>query len=100
MKRFLFCVLLLASCTSQTQFEKDAIARAKQDPATAESYFLQRIEEEQPPIEQQAVYLYAMGVASERMGDDIEALNNYLSAEALGYAKATQALQRIRKKIP
>ncbi len=101
MKPFLIIItgLLMIGCTPETAFERSVVQRANQDPATAPEYFMQQIESG-ASTEEQAVYLYGIGLANENLGNVEEAVNDYLGAEILGYAPATEALQRARKKIP
>ncbi|MCB9990666.1 MAG: hypothetical protein H6867_04725 [Rhodospirillales bacterium] len=75
--------------------EQKVIERAESEPDTSYEYFMEKIEAG-ASIEEQAVYLYGMGIAREKQGNIGEAINDYLSAEALGYSKATEALERLR----
>lgn len=77
--------------------EKAVIERAESDPETAEDYFISRIEAG-ATYEEQAVYVYGMGVAWEKRGNLVEAIHNYVAAEALGNEAATRALQRLQGK--
>lgn len=86
MRVTIVCLLLLASCSNHSDFEKSVFNRALSDPAKAEAYFLEKIENG-ASVEEQAIYLYGMGLANEQLGNDLEAINDYLSAEALGFRK-------------
>ncbi len=101
MKTFLIIItgLLMIGCSPEAAFERSVAQRANQDPATAPEYFMQQIESG-ASVNEQAVYMYGIGLANEKLGNNEEAVNDYLGAEILGYAPATQALQRVRKKIP
>ncbi len=93
------CVLLilLSACapTPIEELEKLVVKRAQEKPETAENYFIEQIESG-ATYEEQAVYVYGMGVASETQGNIAEAINNYIAAEALGSAAASRALQRLQ----
>lgn len=101
MNKFLMILLLaiiptVVACGDEaSNFEKSVRIRAENEPSTAYDYFLEKIENG-ASIEQQAIYLYGMGIAHEKLGDVDEAVNDYMGAEILGYAPATKALQRIR----
>lgn len=102
MKRFLLIFLSAALFTvtacaeGTTKFEKSVIERAESEPKTAYNYFLGKIESG-ATVEEQAVYLYGMGIAHEKQGNIAEAINDYLSSDALGFEKATEALKRLKK---
>lgn len=97
-KTFLFMALCSVSSYAwdMTDFEKSVKLRAENEPGTAYDYFLEKIEGG-ATVEEQAVYLYGMGIAHEKQGNIEEAVNDYLSAEALGYYKATKELKRLRQ---
>ena len=50
-----------------------------------------------PGSEEQAVYLYGMGLAYERQGDMIEVVDNYRGAELFGHRAAREALVRLNR---
>ncbi len=78
--------------------EKDVIARAEAAPESAPDYFMAQISRRPAPgSEEQAVYLYGMGLAYERQGDMVEAVDLYRGAEYLGNATARAALVRLDK---
>lgn len=78
--------------------EKQVIARANSDPETAPDYFMSQIEAmTAPPSEVQAVYLYGMGLAYERQGDMVEAVEYYRGAELFGHRAAREALIRLKR---
>ncbi len=87
MRVAIVCILLLVGCSNYSDFEKTVFDRALSDPIAAEAYFLEKIEND-ATVDEQAIYLYGMGLAHEKLGNDMEARNNYLSAEALGYEEA------------
>lgn len=96
-KIFIFTILWtsLSYAEDITSFEKSVKLRAESEPDTAYDYFLEKIEDG-ATTEEQAVYLYGMGIAHEKQGNIREAINDYLSAEALGYEKATKALNSLK----
>ncbi len=76
--------------------EKTVIARAESDPENAPEYFMAQIERRPAPdSEEQAVYLYGLGVAYERQGDMVEAVDYYRGAELFGHQGAAAALARL-----
>ncbi len=76
--------------------EKKVIARAESDPETASDYFMSMIEKRPAPdSETQAVYLYGMGLAHERMGDMVNAVDYYRGAELFGHKGAAASLIRL-----
>lgn len=78
--------------------EKTVIARAESDPETAPDYFMSMIEQRPAPgSEEQAVYLYGMGLAYERLGDMVEAVDYYRGAELFGNIAAQEALLRLNR---
>ena len=98
-------IFLLAFITATTacggesaNLEQSVQERTESKPETAPDYFLEQIEAG-ATVEEQAIYLYGIGLAHEKLGNIEEAVNDYLGAEILGYAPATQALQRVRDKI-
>lgn len=97
----LFLAIVLLPVTARAgdleALEKAVIERAESDPETAEDYFISRIEAG-ATYEEQAVYVYGIGVAWEKRGNLVEAIHNYIAAEALGSAAAARALQRLRGK--
>lgn len=97
MARLFLTLLLLAGCTSYSAFERKVIERAYSEPATAPEYFMHQIENG-ATVYEQAVYMYGTGLAHEKLGNKAEAFDDYLSAEALGYNKAAEALERLKTK--
>ena len=78
--------------------EKQVVARAASDPETAPDYFMSQIEAmSSPDTEVQAVYLYGMGLAHERMGDMVNAVDYYRGAELFGHQGAADALVRLHR---
>ena len=78
--------------------EKDVIARAESAPESAPDYFMSQIElQPAPATEVQAIYLYGMGIAYERMGDMVEAVDYYRGAELFGHKGAAGALGRLNR---
>ena len=78
--------------------EKDVIARAESAPESAPDYFMSQIElRPAPATEVQAIYLYGMGIAYERMGDMVEAVDYYRGAELFGHKGAAGALVRLSR---
>jgi hypothetical protein len=78
--------------------EKDVVARAEATPESAPDYFMSQIElRPAPAIEVQAVYLYGMGLAYERQGDMVEAVDYYRGAELFGHKGAAAALARLNR---
>ena len=76
--------------------EKTIIERAERDPETAPEYLMSMIERRPAPgSEEQAVYLYGMGLAYERQGDMVEAVEYYRGAELFGHRAAREALVRL-----
>lgn len=98
--RLLFVLVWLAVFPAFAEeiesLEQAVIERAESEPDTAYDYFLEKIEGG-ATVEEQAVYLYGMGIIHEKQGNIEEAINDYLSAEVLGYTKATEALERLKK---
>lgn len=94
----MICVLAAnASCGYEaSQLEQAVEIRAKQNPKTAPEYFLQQIESG-ANSEEQAVYLYGMGLAHEKQKNTKEAINDYLSASILGNERAKCALMELQK---
>lgn len=78
--------------------EKEVTAFAEEHPDQAYEKFMTGIESG-ASTEEQAIYLYGIGLANERRGNLEDAVNDYLGAEILGYAPATEALQRVQDKI-
>lgn len=102
MKKFAYLMILtlaLAGCgdngagSSLSGLEKTVTKQALEDPETAISTFMEKIETAN--VEEQGVYMYGVAVAREKMGDESEAINDYLSAEALGNVSARVALDRL-----
>ena len=92
------CLSLIAlpSCAKEPEtLERKVIERVEENPETAPEYFLEQIEAG-ANVEAQAVYLYGMGLAAEKQGDTVEAINNYIGAETLGNESAAKALKRLR----
>lgn len=100
MIRFFLILFLIATpaiAADLQSLEKAVIERAEKDPATAEEYFIRQIEKRPAPSsEEQAVYVLGMGVAAERQGKVVDALDFYLGAEALGNKMASTAAQRLQ----
>lgn len=101
-KNCLFLTLILSGLPSQVlaadlvALEKTVIARAEKDPMTAPDYFMAQIERRPAPdSEEQAVYLYGLGMAYERLGDMAEAVDYYRGAELFGHKRAAAALARL-----
>lgn len=90
-------ILTVCSPTPHKKLEKSVIERAESEPETATEYFEAQIKAG-TPVEDQALYAYGMGIAQERLGNRIEAINNYLAAEGLGNESAAKALDRLRVK--
>ncbi len=78
---------------SLSGLEKTVTKQALEDPESSISTFMEKIET--ASVEEQGVYMYGVAVAREKMGDKSEAINDYLSAEALGNESAKEALQRL-----
>ena len=99
----LFSLFLISACTDNSgnypvsELEKSVVQRAHDRPETAYDYFMGKIEEG-APIEDQAVYMYGIAVAREKLGDIKEAINDYLVAEGLGNKSAAEALDRLKVK--
>ena len=102
MKKFAYLFILslvLSACgdngggKSLSGLEKTVTKQALEDPETAISTFMEKIEK--ASYEEQGVYMYGMAVAREKMGDESEAINDYLSAEASGNVSARAALDRL-----
>lgn len=78
--------------------EKTVTERAASDPETAPDYFMSQIERRPAPdSKEQAVYLYGMGLAYERLGDIVEAVDYYRGAELFGHQGAADALARLNR---
>lgn len=100
MLRFLFLILLAfpAYAEDLTALEKTVVERSESDPETAPDYFMAQIERcPAPGSEEQAVYLYGMGLAYERLGDMVEAVDLYRGAELFGNSSARAALVRLNR---
>ncbi len=80
-----------------SSLERSVIERSNNNPDTAYEYFLEKIEVRANP-EEQAVYLYGMGLINETKGNVSGAINDYMAAEILGNERAKHALIRLRKK--
>jgi hypothetical protein len=79
--------------------EKTVIERAESAPESAPDYFMAQISRRPAPgSEEQAVYLYGMGLAYERLGDMMEAVEYYRGAELFGNVSARKALARLNRK--
>ncbi len=100
MNRILFLLLLIAVpafAGDLQSLEKTVVQRAERDPATAEEYFIRQIEKRPAPSsEEQAVYVFGMGIAAERQGRLADALDFYIGAAALGSTAAGTAAQRLQ----
>lgn len=93
---FLF-ITVPAIAADLVSLEKSVIERAEKDPATAEEYFIRQIEKRPAPSsEEQAVYVLGMGIAAERQGKVVDALDYYMGAEVLGSKTARAAAQRLQ----
>ena len=102
MKKFAYLMILSLALTgcgdigggnSLSGLEKAVTKQALKDPETAINTFMEKIET--ASYEEQGVYMYGVAVAREKMGDESEAINDYLSAEALGNISARAALDRL-----
>ncbi len=103
MKKFVYLMILslaLSACDNKdgdrsiSELEKKVVQQALDDPQTSISFFMQKIESG-ANAKEQGVYIYGVAVAREKMGDKAEAINDYLSADALGNESARQALNRL-----
>ncbi len=96
-------LISLVACSDQSKeyplsnLEKETVQRALNEPETAYDYFMRKIEDNATPDEQ-AVYMYGIAVAREKLGDTKEAINDYLVAEGLGNKSAAEALNRLHVK--
>lgn len=79
-----------------SNLEARVVKRAQSDPDTAYEYFLEQIEAGATP-EEQAVYLYGMGLVNEAKGKVDEAVNDYMASEILGNESASRVLIKLRK---
>ena len=99
----LFSLFLISSCTDNSgnypvsELEKSVVQRAYDKPETAYDYFMGKIEGG-ATADEQAVYMYGIAVAREKLGDTKEAINDYLVAEGLGNKSAAKALDRLHVK--
>ena len=94
----LLLIVAFIAIDKVSPLEKSVIQRAKTDPETAPEYFMGLIESHPvPSVEDQAVYMFGIGMAHEEQGNLQEALNDYLSAEALGNNSASRAAKRLQK---
>lgn len=102
MKIFSYLIILsliLSACgdndggNSLSRLEKTVTQQALKDPETSINNFMKKIET--ASVEEQGVYMYGVAVAREKMGEKSEAINDYLSAEALGNVSARAALDRL-----
>jgi hypothetical protein len=102
MHRVFALLFLLAFVTSPlfasdiSSLENAVMKHATTNPDTAYEYFLKQIEAGATP-EQQAVYLYGMGLVNQAKGNVAGAINDYMTAEILGNESASRALIRLRK---
>lgn len=103
MKKFAYIMILslaLSACGDKggehsiSDLEKRIVQQATEDPQTSINIFMQKIESG-ASAQEQGVYMYGIAVAREKLGDKTEAINDYLSAEALGNDSAGQALERL-----
>lgn len=97
---FLIFVILTAPATARDlhTLEKEVIARAESAPDSAADYFMSQIEQRPAPkIEEQAVYLYGMGLAYEHLGNIAEAVDYYRGAELFDHQGAAEALIRLNR---
>ena len=78
--------------------EKEVTAFAEEHPDQAYEKFMSGIESG-ASTEEQAIYLYGIGLANEKLGNLEDAVNDYMGAEILGYSPATEALQRVQDKV-
>ncbi len=100
MLRFLLLIFLAFPAHAQDlpALEKTVIERAESDPETAPDYFMSMIQRRPAPgSEEQAVYLYGMGLSHERLGDMAEAVDYYRGAELFGNESARKALARLNR---
>lgn len=96
----LFFAMPPALAADLEALEKIVIERAEKDPATATEYFLSMIERRPSPgSEEQAVYVLGMGIAAERQGHIVDALDYYLGAEALGNKTASKAAEKLKIQV-
>lgn len=97
----LLTVILILMCSPamagdlQT-LEKEVVAFAEEHPDQAYKKFMTGIEGG-ASTEEQAIYLYGIGLANEKLGNIEEAVNDYIGAEILGFEKASDALKRLGK---
>ncbi len=93
---FIFCMIIAfpAIAADLQTLEQEIISFAQRNPDQAYDKFIKEIENG-ANIEEQAIYLYGMGVAHEKLGNIGGAVNDYLSAEVLGYERAAKALKRL-----
>ncbi len=106
MDKYFFLLLslfLISACTDNaenyhvSELEKSVVQRAAEKPETAYDYFMGKIEDK-ATSDEQAVYMYGIAVAREKLGDTKEAINDYLVAEGLGNKSAAKALGRLHVK--
>lgn len=76
--------------------EKEVVAFAEDHPDQAYEKFMTGIEGG-ASTEEQAIYLYGIGLANEKLGNIEEAINDYIGAEILGFEKASNALKRLQE---
>lgn len=94
----LFALPASAKADDLAALEKTVIERVESAPETAPDYFMSMIENRPaPPSEVQAVYLYGMGLAYERQGNMIDAVDFYRGAELFGHRGAAKALVRLNR---
>jgi len=79
--------------------EKEVVTLSENSPETAPDYFMGQIESNPAPaIEVQAIYLYGMGLAYEKLGNMTEAVDYYRGAELFDHPGAAAALVRLDRK--
>jgi len=100
MVRLLTAVLILmcspALAGDLQPLEREVTAFAEEHPDQAYEKFMTKIETG-ANIEEQAIYLYGIGLANEKLGNIEEAVNDYMGAEILGFEKASNALKRLQE---
>ena len=95
----LFAVLMIMICSPSAasdlvSLEKEVVVFAQEHPDQAYETFMTGIESG-ASTEEQAIYLYGIGLANEQLGNTEEAINDYIGAEILGFGKASEALKRL-----
>ncbi|MCB9964493.1 MAG: hypothetical protein H6855_00215 [Rhodospirillales bacterium] len=91
-------VCLISTAVKAKDFEtlkQEVIKYAQTQPEQAYEHFMRKIEDG-ATVPEQALYLYGMGIAHEKLGKQQEALDDYLSAEILGYKPAKTAVEKLQ----